>query len=252
MKMSRIAAGLLFSFAAAGAQAALLSSLLNGGSIVAGDKLFDSWQLVSYTSSDAARSFNAGNIDVQALSDGGDKPGPGLRFTASSNELTVTGDGIYAFVDLMFGFRVSVLDPSRRITDNSLTMTNASLTLNPQNGYDLGAYIREVIGTGAGLDNLGAKNVEFSLLGDPGSTPNPTSKLNDSAVFGGQDQVWVTKNILVWATDTSNTANLTQFEQRFSQTKIPEPSSFALFGLGLFGLGWMRGRIGRNSLARIE
>ena len=48
----------------------------------------------------------------------------------------------------------------------------------------------------------------------------------------------MTKNILVWAVDQDDYANLNGFEQRFSQTQtvIPEPGTVTLMLLGVAGL----------------
>lgn len=224
--MKKLLLTLTLTLAAGGAQAVPLTNLLNGGTITAGDKLFDQWTLVFQDKSDGT-AVNTDNIDVIALNDGGLDPGPGLRFDILNNEFSVTGDGIFAYLDFKFGFHVSVLDPNLRIKDNSLTLTGGVVT----NSGDNGMYINETVGTAAGLNDLGIKDVEFSYL-----DPDLISNLNDSAVFAPQDEIWVTKNILVWATDVNETATLTSFEQRFSQ--VPEPASLSLFGLGLLALAW--------------
>ena len=232
-------------FAAVGAHATPLTDLFNGGSITAGDKLFDNWQLVRYTASDSSRGFNAANIDVQALNDGGLSPGPGLKFDVSNGELNVTGDGIYAYVDLMFGFRVSILDLMLKIKDNTLNYADggAYWSVVVDGSYDVGSFIREDIGTSAGLDDLGSKNIEFSTMADPNSGESTISKISDTASFSPQSEIWVTKNILVWAVDTDDSAGIFGFEQRFSQeTAVPEPSTFLLFGAGLGGLALLKRR----------
>jgi hypothetical protein len=219
--------------AASASHAVLLSDLLNGGSVTAGDKMFDSWTLGYYDSSDPTRSFNAANIDVTALTDGGLNPGPGLDFAASNGELRVIGNGIYDYIDLMFAFRVSILDPTMRITDNTLEVGMASL-FHPA-GADVGIYIRETVGTAPGLSDLADKNVEFSYL-DPGPV---NWSLTASATIAPQSEIWVTKNILIWASSiygvsAGETADLGSFSQRFSQTPVgvPEPGMLALLALG--------------------
>ena len=58
-------------------QATFLTSLLNGQSITAGDKLFDQWEALFEDSSDFIP-VNTDNIEVTALNDGGLNPGPGF------------------------------------------------------------------------------------------------------------------------------------------------------------------------------
>jgi len=227
------ALALLLALAASGsAQATILTDLFNGGSITAGDKVFDQWTLNFQSTSDG-HFVNTNNIDVTALTDGGMNPGPGLSFSILNNEFSVTGDAIYAFTDFTFGFHVSTLG-NLKIKGNSLGLESGSLS-----GIttDLGMFIKEDVGTSAGASDLAKnKNVEFSELVGVGST----SKLLDSASFTPQDEIFVTKNILVWATDPGETANLTGFSQRFSQ--VPEPGTLLLFVPAMAALVGVRRR----------
>ncbi len=72
------------------AHAISFSDLTNGGSLTVGDKLFDNWSVDYYDAADFG-DFDASNIEVTGLDDGGDY---GIRFDVSNSELSVTGDDI--------------------------------------------------------------------------------------------------------------------------------------------------------------
>jgi hypothetical protein len=216
-------------------QATLLTDLLNGGSITAGDKLFDQWEVLYEDISDFS-SVNTDNINVTALNDGGLDPGPGLRFDILNDEFLVEGDGIYAYLDFMFGFQVTVLDPGLLVKDNSLVLTGGSL-INPSSITSM--FIEEKIYVDDSLnDLLGVKDVEFSdVFGVQ------TTKTFDSAAFNPRKSIYVTKNIFVEAWDVGESARLESFEQRFSQiTAVPEPASLWVLTAGLVMMGVRRKR----------
>ena len=215
------------------AQAVPLSNLFAGGGLTIGDKLFDQFTL-NFAGTSDGHVINTGNIDVTTHGPVGIdplNPGPGLRFSVLNDELKVTGDGVFVYTDLQFGFRVSALDPGFRIKDNSMVSGNA-LSHTADGNNNLGSYIRETIGTMPGLSDLSVSSVEHSVLDDI-----LTANLSASTSFAPQSAIWVTKNILVWSQDTSDTAALNFFEQRFSQTQaLPEPGVLALLGIaGLAG-----------------
>ena len=236
MKLYRILAALALALAASsGAQAIPLSTLLSGGSITAGDKLFDNWSQPIYSASDPARSFNAANIDVTALNDGGLTPGLGLRFTVLNGELTVAGNDIYAYIDLTFGFRASVLATGLGIDGSSQAfgLGGAYWSILSDGSNSSGSSISEKIGTAPNLEDLGQELIEFSVLDGAGS---PASLQTSSASFAPRNSAWVTNNIMVWATGASDSAGLFNFEQRFSQTSVPEPGTLWLLGLAFVGM----------------
>ena len=164
-----------------------LQTLLSGASITVGDKLYADWQIVKYAASDTSRVFNAANIEVDALIGGGLDPGPGLTFAVRNGELNVVGNGLNAYVDLMFGFSVTALDPSMRINGNSLQYTRAGAFWSAvlDGSYNVGSYMREsldtkgIVSSSGGFGDLGNTAIEFSTMGD-GAGQTSTSVLSDS------------------------------------------------------------------------
>lgn len=224
-----------------GAQAVPLSDLLAGGHLTNGNLVFDQWTLGTFSASDG-RAFDAAMIDVLTIDDGGL---PGLSFTVNQGQLSIGGDGIYAFVDLPFGFRAMATD-GMGIQAVHLHMGLATLgSVDLLDGFnDDGAYIHEDLGSAAGLADLGALATEFSILDSA-----QTVVLDDATSFAARTSVWISKNTLTWAVESTDSANLVSFSQRFDVAPaIPEPSTYALMLVGLASLvvvGRRRRAVGR-------
>lgn len=222
-----------------------LQDLFDGESLIAGDKLFADWELISLDNSGVAPDFSL--IEVSTLDDGGSDPGlgpapgppsldPGLNFYAGG-QLSVTGGD---FLNLSFRFSVTVLDPGYAINGNSLTLTDY-----------------ETDGTPAGASIVIEEDIfdiALNPLGDPIFPDEKvfvddllgTAQLSDSITFSPQSKIFVEKNLLLSTSGSEQTATLTSFEQRFSHvaiTHVPEPATALLMVLGLAGFA-ARGKNG--------
>ena len=214
--------------ASGSAQATLitLDQLFAGATITAGDKLFSNF---FEEVNSGSKVVDTTLIDVTPLNDGGLDPGPGLKFTALQD--TMSGVGALAvtggdFIDFRFSFDVTVLAPGLLIKDNSLSFM-------PDVSGGGSASIDETVFEFFTGPSIGTKSVfadgEFGgvLFDEIDITPPRTT-------------IFVEKDIFV--DSFFGDAEILMFTQRFSQVRVPEPGTLALFGLGLVGLGFMRRR----------
>ena len=207
LKLIKTGILLLTLFSANGAQATLLSDLIQGGSITVNDKIFDNWSFTLVGYSDPAFGLSAANIEVSDLTATGSgllDPGPGLAFNIFTGAETVggayvTGNGGYSYLDFTIGFTASVLAGSPYdIKDVSMDLTGGELS--GTDNTDSGVFIQEDVYNAA--TKIATTDVGLAVLG--GET---SSNLSNSVGFTPLKSINVTNNILLWATDVGDTGN---------------------------------------------
>lgn len=197
-----------------------LDELFNGGSLTVDDKLFKDFSLDLIAPFSVVPDFT--KITVTGLSGGGLDPGPGLR---------VDGNGEFNIADINrmeFGylFTVSVLDPTLRVKDNTLTMGPYSFTTGAEGAR---IEVNEAVNTMA-LDLLAQKQVYADdFLG--------TSSLSDSRNFAPQSEIRVGTSVYLEGFGAGDRGELSSYTQNFSQVVIPVPAALWLLMSGVAGLG---------------
>jgi hypothetical protein len=182
--------------------------LFDGGTIQVDDKLFDSWAPVA--GADFINSTRVSGLDDDPLN-------PGLLYISGFNA-QAPDERIATFV-----FSVSVLDPTRAITDNSLQLLSFDRI-----GEGSSITILEAVAEAGGGSLLSLEDV-FSN--------DSEQDLSDQEEFAAQSEIDVgTKIVLHPGLQKGSFVKLNRFEQRFSQTvrdaSVPEPSAALLFAGG--------------------
>jgi hypothetical protein len=212
-----------------GESSCTLQELVDGGTIQVSDKLFTDWDVI-----DASRSFpflpiplNLNNIEVIGRFQ--DTDAPGLEFRSLNNELSIPPGQ-----NLVLNFDFLVTSLGEPMVDNELELVDFEAQGDITGAPPSIITIQENVGTTKGGDDLAQKSVSATVFGGL-NPPRPEIKAFDRATFPPQQSVWVRKNISL-SSGPEGSASLNQFTQRFSQQRVPEPTStLSLLALGTLG-----------------
>jgi hypothetical protein len=172
--------------------------------------------------------LQAGNIFVQPLTTTGDE---GFQFSAGWNVGTQPG-GFSAFQDSLITFTISTVNQQATLDDLSLFFNGSP------SGTGLSG-VTEQYCLGGPLNNCPAANSGQIKV------TNPPQHFNDMITFNTPvSSISVSKDINV-TSGINGTATISQVVNTFSQTGVPEPTSYLLLGSGLLGLGMLRKRVTR-------
>jgi len=230
----------LFATSTASAITISLEDLVNGSTIQVGDKLFDSWVVGSniVENDNSGRTFVDLN-NILVTGDNSDPFNPGLDFSVLNDALTITQEGTFgANLSLAFTFQLTV--------DNQL-----------ESWKDISLVAEFIEGSSPGFNNRTAHVHEF-LYNTLGGSENPFDELDTEYVndddgnpalidesgelsfvfFTPRVSGFVLKDIDLTTELNAETVGISSFSQNFSQ--VPEPSTLAIFGLGLMGLASRR------------
>ena len=221
MKISVLLATTVVAFASMASAAPLCTDVgptmdyylaLTGGCQI-GDKLFSDF---SYQGTAENPSAAVPPTAVFVTPDNTDPYNPGIIFSSASWLTSSTG------VDSSIGFTVTVLPGGNFIEDAGMTLLSSGAT-----GLGSGSITETILNLGAQL------TVDTGTGGVGGQRAAHVS-------FAPSQSVSVLKDVLVTVQRGQGSAQISSFEENFSE--IPEPVGSALIGSGLLALGFWRHR----------
>lgn len=214
--VSLAAAGAIgFSFAPAQAATVTLQELFDGATLQVGDKLFANWLLFADPGL-----IDYSKVTVTGLND--DPNNPGLLYDFGDQ---ISGSGVNVSAGLAFAFVVGVVNGHQLIEDTSLKLKDFTVTGDGS-----------VFAVAVPLDIGGSGALSGPVV--VGSDANTTIPYAD-VKFPPQQAIGVSNAATAQTDQNGGTFALKTYEQRFSQTPIPEGSSvLGLFvGAGALGAG---------------
>ncbi len=199
------------------AYGAILQDLIDGETLTNGDKVFSDFFVIPVGIGDHA--FDPATVEVTPIEVGGNL---GLLFASLVPGAPIITAGPGGYIDVLFGFDVTVTDPEWSISDIDLTFEASA----PAGGFAQiveTALVGPVVVGQIQVQTPTPMSAHLDLL--PQSYP-ALHIVKDALVLGGSDEA-----THVWS-----------FEQTFSQ--IPEPTTLALLGMGAV-LFWRPRRLTR-------
>tara|TARA_B110000091_G_scaffold180374_1_gene197198 strand:- start:267 stop:1085 length:819 start_codon:yes stop_codon:yes gene_type:complete len=219
-----------------------LEDLVNGSSIQVGDKLFDSWVVGSnIVENDNTSRTSVDLNNIMVTGDNSDPFNPGLDFAVLNDALTITQEGTFgANLSLAFTFQLTVDNQLESWKDISLI---AEFIGGSSPGFNnRTAHVHEFLYNTLGGVELPFDELDSKYVNDDDGNPALVDQSGEltSVFFTPRVSGFVLKDIDLTTELNGETVGISSFRQTFSQVTVPEPSTLAIFGLGLMGLASRR------------